>query len=310
MKCPCGRRPGFTLVELLVVIAIIAVLIGLLLPAVQRVREAAYRTQCSNNLRQIVLATHDINDTRGMLPPLSAPDGWTPVTMRISPYAGSPYTFFSFLLPFIEQGNIYNAMTTGPAPPGAYCGGQYFQVVKTYLCPADPSVVNGYSQTVYGGANGFAASCYGANYLCFGNPGGRSDAACVQGVANLSRSFPDGLSNIVFFGEVYGSCGMWGNANYAAGSLWADPTPPWRPIMCHNNVYKYVSPGYAPCYTFQVQPKKFTNCDPSRGQTGHTAGMNVALGDGSVRVVSPAVSPATWAYACDPQDGRELGKDW
>jgi prepilin-type processing-associated H-X9-DG protein len=80
--------------------------------------------------------------------------------------------------------------------------------------------------------------------------------------------------------------------------------------MCHNSSVKTVSPGYQPCYTFQTQPAAFTTCDPSRGQSGHSAGMNVGLGDGSVRFVTSAVTPATWANACDPRDGQVLGSDW
>ncbi|HEY7312630.1 MAG TPA: DUF1559 domain-containing protein [Gemmataceae bacterium] len=304
------HRQGFTLIELLVVIAIIAILIGLLLPAVQKVREAAARMQCSNNLKQLGLATHNINDVMGSLPPVNSPDGWTPLTRAASGYNGGPWTTFAFLLPFLEQQNIYNAMTRTAYPPGGYCGGQYYQVVKTYLCPSDPSVNNGFSLTTYGGANGFAASCYSANYYVFGNPQAGSDYYCVQGSNSLPRSIPDGLSNTIFFGEIYASCGLWGGPSYAAASLWADSTLPWRAVMCHNTLYKNVNPGYAPCNLFQVQPQIFTSCDPSRGQSGHTSGTNVGMGDGSVRFVVQSISPTTWALACDPRDGLPLPSDW
>ncbi len=311
-------RGGFTLIELLVVIAIIAILIGLLLPAVQKVREAAARSQCANNLHQIGIATHAINDVNGGLPPVAAPDGWTKLTQAAPAYNRGPYTFFTFLLPYMEQTAIWNSLTTDFVPPnypsgtGLYCGGQYFQVVKPYICPADPTVANGYSQTTNGGATGFAVGCYSANCLCFGNPNGSWDYYCVQGASSIPRSFPDGLSNTIFFGEIYGSCGFTGNPGdgTSAASLWADSTPPWRPIMCLNTLNKVVNPGYAACSLFQVQPQEFNTCDPSRGQTGHTAGMNCGLGDGSVRFVNSSISATTWAQACDPRDGTALGSDW
>jgi prepilin-type N-terminal cleavage/methylation domain-containing protein len=305
------RRFGFTLIELLVVIAIIAILIGLLVPAVQKVRESAQRAQCGNNLKQIGLATQAINDVNKFLPPVAAPDGWTPITAAAPPYLGGPFTFFTFILPYIEQQNIYNALTRTSCPPGGYCGGQYFQVVPTYLCPADYSTVNGLSQTTYGGANGFAVSNYTANYNVFGNPLAGSDYYCVQGANTLVRvSNADGLSNTIFFGEAYGSCGYWGDGTYATASLWADSTLPWRPIMCHNTTNKNVNPGWAPCNLFQVQPMMFTTCDPARNNSPHPAGMNCGLGDGSVRFVIQSITTTTWAQACDPRDGVPLGADW
>src|SRR5262249_60661 len=153
---------------LLVVIAIIAVLIGLLLPAFQKVREAAANARCKNNLKQLGLATHHIHDVSGCLPPVAAPDGWTATTRAGPGYNRAPSTFFAWILPYVEEGNVFKAMTRGNVPPGAYCGGQYMVPVKTYICPSDPSVGgNGLSYTTNGGATGFAVGSYSANYLVF-----------------------------------------------------------------------------------------------------------------------------------------------
>src|SRR5262245_18397403 len=107
---PRRHRVGFTLIELLVVIAIIAILIGLLLPAVQKVREAANRMKCSNNLKQIGLSLHNYHDTMGFFPTAGSADG-KPLSGGPWPNSGEGTNWIVHTMPYIEQGNIYNKLT-------------------------------------------------------------------------------------------------------------------------------------------------------------------------------------------------------
>jgi prepilin-type N-terminal cleavage/methylation domain-containing protein len=306
-------RTGFTLIELLVVIAIIGILIALLLPAVQKIREAAARIQCSNNLKQIGLAAHNAHDSYNAFPPLVAPS-YTEV-INAPPYGTAVgFTIFDWLLPYIEQGPLYarsgndvNTVIDGAAV--------FAHSIKPYRCPSDPSPTSGEALggTVNGNANQWAVGNYSANYLAFGNPNGSTVAQREQGIARMTSSFPDGLSNTVFFAERYGTCGSSGAVNSGStwGNLWSDSNNIWRPLFCVNNSSQTpFAAGYAPCLMFQVQPNWIASCDSSRAQSPHLGGIVVGLGDGSVHVVSASISPTTWAQACDPRDGNPLGSDW
>ena len=310
-------RHAFTLIELLVVIAIIAILIGLLVPAVQKVREAAARMQCANNLHQIGIATHNVHDTYGVFPPLCSPcadNAQAGCFCTISgPWNHTNYTIFLWLLPYVEQDNIFKASS-----PSGYAGGQYMKVIKVYICPTDPSIAKGMCETTNGGANGWGACSYAANYYVFGNPTAANSSLRVQGQSHLPGSVPDGTSNTIFYAEHYGTCGMGNNntlnSTITYGSLWADSNSVWRPIFGPNSVSKDPgSAGYPAAKSlplFQVQPNYITTCDAGRPQSGHTNGMNVGLGDGSVRFLTAGISQVTWQNACDPQDGNPLGSDW
>jgi prepilin-type N-terminal cleavage/methylation domain-containing protein len=321
---PSARRRtrwGFTLIEVLVVIAIIGVLMALLLPAIQKVREAAARIQCSNNLKQIGLATHHIHDAKKVLPPLVAPGQWDPIT-RSAPYQGAVgFTVFDWLLPYVEQESLYKMsnrdVNTHVDPSRPDAPWVYAQVIKLYRCPMEPQPVgtygDGMGSTHHGGQDLWAIGNYSANYQVFGNPLGMDATSRREGAARFSASFPDGTSNIIMFTERYGTCGSDGNINSDStfGNLWSDSNQTWRPVFCVNNYSQEPTErGYFPCLMFQVQPNWINGCDSRRAQSPHHGGIMVCLADGSVRFLNESISETTWAQACDPRDGHVLGSDW
>lgn len=300
------RKAGFTLIELLVVIAIIAILIGLLLPAVQKVREAAAKMKCQNNLKQLVLALHGLNDNRGMLPPLSAPCA-DPVysyciTQPTSRYGAHVYTMFHFLLPYIEQKALFDKMS-----PSAEGGGNIGAVVNAYFCPSDNSNLRGLCLTPNGAAWSWANSSYAGNYYVFGN----SAIPTPAGENLFPESISDGTANTIFFGEVFGTCGNSGAVNGPGTTcnLWADANGSWRPGF-NLGMNRSVTTGYPPAKMFQVNPHFLNSCDSTRLQSTHTGGIMVGFGDGAARFINQTISFTTWATINDPRDGMVAGLDF
>jgi len=210
------QRSGFTLIELLVVIAIIAILIGLLLPAVQKVREAAGRAQSQNNLKQIGIALHACHDVNGKLPlttgdfPRAIPQANNEWNRDVVPSRFGVQQYF--LLPFLEQENLYKIPSmspnddTGGTPAGSGTNSWRLKqnnvntVLKVFIAPNDPTLT-GQSQSWGGGG----ASSYASNWHAFGG-GGWEDWG-QGGKARIPGSFPDGTSNTIAYMERYSICG-------------------------------------------------------------------------------------------------------
>jgi prepilin-type N-terminal cleavage/methylation domain-containing protein len=204
-------RAAFTLIELLVVIAIIAILIGLLLPAVQKVREAAARMKCSNNLKQMALACHSFHDVNNKMPAAA--------TGSLNDYAIKYSTLHVYILPYIEQDNLYKTVVPGVAYPSNYAVGT--QKVNTYLCPSSTEEQSKSSGEQYNGQRNYTMHYYanlgplganpatGAAYSqrVVGSQGGYSlDGPFIvetvgYAIPNL-MSITDGTSNTLMFGEI------------------------------------------------------------------------------------------------------------
>jgi prepilin-type N-terminal cleavage/methylation domain-containing protein len=309
------RKPAFTLIELLVVIAIIAILIALLIPAVQKVRAAAARAQCQNNLKQIGLATHAVHDANRVLPPMTTSSQWHYIAVP-GPYRGARgYTVFNWLLPYVEQDSLYrqakgDVMTVVNGEP------VYGHPVSTYLCPSDPTPCNVSKKgvTTNLGAYLWGVGNYSANYYVFGNPMSPDTfQGALEGASRLAAHFPDGLSNTIFYTERYAECGLSGivDSTTTFGNHWSDSNNVWRPVFCINNFGQTpATPGYNGCLLFQITPNWIKQCDSTRAQSPHPEGINVCLGDGSIRLINPSISANTWNHATDPRDGNPLGDDW
>jgi prepilin-type N-terminal cleavage/methylation domain-containing protein len=311
------RTSGFTLVELLVVIAIIGILIGLLLPAVNAAREAGRRAQCINNVKQLGLAIHNLVGTYNeYLPPLAAPDN-APSGLaqgnRINvsgPYRGRiGYNVFHWMLPYIEEKGLADHCLKFSEANGGFwkedLSSPHATVVRTYLCPSQPNLgQRGYGRGMiddWGGPTWWALSNYAANYYVFGDP----DKGSVQGHNRLTNLLK-GTSHTVMFAERYGNCTNTGTPTYTC--LWADASSYWRPVFCINNLSRTPSgPGHPPCSMFQVAPNWSTECDASRAQSPHVAGMTVGAADGGVTFLNGDIDPTMWANACDPASGALQG---
>jgi prepilin-type N-terminal cleavage/methylation domain-containing protein/prepilin-type processing-associated H-X9-DG protein len=318
------RRLGFTLIELLVVIAIIAILIGLLVPAVQKVREAAARTQCMNNLKQIGLAMHNYENTFKRFPVggLSSP-------LKAGGVASNASALIQ-LLPYVEQANIYNKADLNKSMQDAANDPSVTtQEVPIFICPSDPSggkIVN-YGRSNYLasiGASATAANTDPATGGAFHRPLGTSTPGAARGwrIADIM----DGTSNTAAFSEIKRGP-MSGTTPvdlivYDIATI-VDSAPTGCDVTHTATTFSYAGGEYFRAavlwtgfYNHTVTPNNptFNYCvDGSllKGHMGarsyHSGGVNLLLCDGSVQFVGDSVNPTTWARLGSRGDGQVVG---
>lgn len=299
------KRRGFTLIELLVVIAIIAILIGLLVPAVQKIRESADRLRTNNNLKQLGLAVHGFHDNYKKFPDAFNSGGaiTTLVPMWIH------------LMPFVEQDNLYRNYSTN-----------YNAIVTTFLAPSDPY------NTDPGGKLNFAA-----NIRLFGNStysGSANTVSSTAGTTAITPSgstaiksgmtlgrFPDGTTNTIMLATRFADCNNSYTTTAAAtttaggGTNWySNPTQNTGGFFGGGTNLNPAQRGDATnnTYMFQIAPTNVL-CNGSPSIYGHafgTGGMSTALADGAVRNIRGDMLPYTYQCALCPADGNPLGSTW
>jgi prepilin-type N-terminal cleavage/methylation domain-containing protein len=294
---PRPRNRGFTLIELLVVIAIIAILIGLLLPAVQKVRDAAARAKCQNNLKQIGLGLHNYHDTLGRLPPGLINNQYPSSN---PPYYYPYWSWMAHLLPFVEQDNLYrqaDAWAHGGGwqwwpwgdfwdnPPQSQPNPALGVTVRVYECPADPRSALA-SSIDFG--NGYMRMVAFTDYLgvagVSGANNGPRDGILDANIQIRLTDITDGTSNTLMVGERPPSDNLWYGWWFAGagydGSGVGD-------VLLGAREYGYAQSLGCPNSKVGFQPGQFNNdCDQVHFWSNHTAGANFLLGDGSVHFYS------------------------
>jgi prepilin-type N-terminal cleavage/methylation domain-containing protein/prepilin-type processing-associated H-X9-DG protein len=333
-----ASRTGFTLIELLVVIAIIGILIALLVPAVQKVREAAARMSCTNNLKQIGLALHSYHDANGFFPP-GYVDGNKDPNSTPDNDVGPGWGWAAFLLPYLEQDNVYKQINFNQ-PVGMGSNVAISQMpLKLFQCPSDSyqqafpvydstftTPITTLAHSNYVGCNGWEECFYGAG----GNPQGGSGADGLSGILGAGgvglfwrnsktkmADVTDGLSNTIFVGERSGNHAPSTWTGAVAGGrcpAWMATQPPAvyapPPGPAYDNADFGEALVLAHCNATHLPNADFPIFDPDTFYSRHTGeGANFLFGDGSVHFLTRSINPYTY-QALATIAGGEVANDW